>query len=149
MKLIVIINILLITLLLSGCLAEIRADNLTYKLNENARYEHSPYRWVTISSSGDDVKIAKQLYGNILSSSSINEPHKSVLISKIKESEKSKGRSTNITLREIRELPKGGYWTNIPIEAWVFDNNGEEIVYTVWLDEKEYLLKGPWTNASD
>jgi len=45
-------------------------------------------------------------------------------------------------------LPPAGHWGQLLIEAWVFDNEGEEVVYTVWYRTPgDYTLKGPWTKS--
>jgi len=141
------IKTIFITLLLFGFPVHILAEEVTVdQLNEKAEEEHSPYRWVAVDSSGDKATLVKQLHGIEISSGTLKGLRRNNLISKIKAREKNDGRSKNITLKEMRMLPPAGHWGQLLIEAWVFDNEGEEVVYTVWYRTPgDYTLKGPWT----
>jgi len=147
MKYTTVIKTIFITLLLSGFPVHILAEELTVdQLNEKAEEEHSPYRWVAVDSSGDKATLIKQLHGIEIASGTLKGPIKTKLLSRMKSREKSNGRSKNITFKEMRMLPPAGHWGQLLIEAWVFDNEGEEIVYTVWYRTPgEFTLKGPWT----
>lgn len=149
MKYTTVIKTIFITLLLSGYPVHIFAEEVTAdQLNEKAEEEHSPYRWVAVDSSGDKVTLIKQLHGVVISSGTLKGLRKTNLLSKIKNREKNDGRSINITLKEMRMLPPAGHWGQLLIEAWVFDNEGEEVVYTVWYRTPgDYTLKGPWTKS--
>jgi hypothetical protein len=142
-----VIKTIFITLLLSGFPVHILAEELTVEqLNEKAEEEHSPYRWAAVDSGDDKATLIKQLHGTVIYSSTLKGPRKTKLISRITSREKSNRRSTNVTLKELRLLPPGGHWGQLIIEAWVFDNEGEEVAYTVWYRTPgDYTLKGPWT----
>ena len=125
-----------ITLLFS---TSVFAKDTVDSLNAEAEEENSPYRWVTLSK--------KELVGDVIPGSTMKVHKEEAIIARVKSREKSFQRSNNVTLKEIRALEPGGHWDQIFIEAWVFDNEGVEVVYTFWLNNPtDYLFKGPWTN---
>ena len=125
-----------ITLLLS---INVFAKDTIDSLNAKAEEENSPYRWITLSE--------KELAGDVIPGSTMKVHKEETIIARVKSREKSFQRSNNVTLKEIRALEPGGHWDQIFIEAWVFDNEGVEVVYTFWLNNPtDYLFKGPWTN---
>ena len=145
MKYTSLIHTIIIALLLSAYMSPIHAEETAEQLNDKAEQEHSPYRWV-VDNNEDKATLIKQLHGKVFTASSMKGPRKVKLIAKIKAREKSDGRSKNITLKEIRMLPPAGYWGQMVVEAWIFDNEGAEVAYTIWhKNPTDYLLKGPWT----
>ena len=147
MKYTAIIKTIFITLLFSCFPVHILAEELTVEqLNEKAEENHSPYRWVAADSGDDKATLVKQLHGAVIYSSTLKGPRKTKLISRVTSREKSNGRSTNVKLKALRLLPPGGHWGQLLIEAWVFDNEGEEVAYTItYRTPAEFTLKGPWT----
>ena len=115
------------------------AKDTIASLNAKAEEENSPYRWVTLSK--------KVLVGDVIPGSTMKLHKEEAILARVRSKEKSVQRSNNVTLKEIRALEPGGFWDQIFIEAWVFDNEGVEVVYTFWLNNPmDYLFKGPWTN---
>jgi len=136
MKLVTLLNALLITLLISN---NVLATESVDSLNAKAEEENSPYRWVTVDK--------KELTGDVIPGSTMKVHKPEAIIARVKAKESSVQRSKNVTLKEIRALEPGGHWDQYFIEAWVFDNEGVEVVYTFWLkNPTDYLFKGPWSN---
>lgn len=138
---------------LVGCLGAMRASNLTYNLDKQAIQEDSPYRWESEHTGGDSYKVYRVLAGEPKTLDISNED-KEYILGKIKYRESTNGRSGDITLSEVRHLPNGGFWRNIPIDSWIFDNDGAQIIYTVWYKKEDdgnfsYEIKGPWTDETE
>jgi hypothetical protein len=148
MKYTTVIKTIFITLLLSGYLTNLRAEDTMEQLNIKAEEEHSPYRWISVENTKNKTAVVKQLHGTVIYSSTLKGPRKTKIISRVTSREKSNGRSTNITLKELRLLPPAGHWGQLQVEAWIFDNEGEEVVYTIWYRTPgDYTLNGPWTKS--
>ena len=145
------------TLLLSGCLAHMDAKNAANNLNARAKIEGNPYRWVVIDLEGDTAKLEKQLAGEV-GPSKVTDTKKEIILSRIHQLETQNGRATKPKLKEVRILSEPWHtWTkadlsgalkNRVFEAWVFDNDGKEVVYSVQhipgTKDDEFLVKGPW-----
>lgn len=116
------------TLLLSGCQAH-RATIAANVVNAELEREGSPYRWVVIDLEGDRARLEQQLAGEI-GSSKVTESKKQKILSEIEQLEAENGWTTKPQLKEVRILPQA-LLRNKVVEAWVFDNSGKEIVYTV------------------
>ena len=150
--------IIALSLLLSGCLAHMRATNVASNLNARAENEGSPYRWVVIDLGGDKAKLEQKLAGEV-GASKVSDSKKQNILFKIEQLEAKNGRATGPQLREVRilsaALPMNQLsvmFTNKIVEAWVFDNSGNEIVYTVEhapeTKDEEFVVKGPWLKRS-
>jgi hypothetical protein len=146
------------SLLLSGCLAHMRATNVASNLNAKAEREGSPYRWVVIDLEGDKAKLEQQLAGET-GASKMSDSKKQNVLFKIEQLDAKSGRATRSQLKEIRilsaALPMNQLFevlTKKVVEAWVFDNSGNEIVYTVehtpGTKDEEFVVKGPWLKGS-
>ena len=147
--------IIAFSLPLSGCLAHMRATNVATSLNAKAENEGSPYRWVVIDLEGDKAKLEQQLAGEV-GASKVSDSKKQNILFKIEQLEAKDGRATRSQLREVRILSAAlpmnqlfGMLTKKVVEAWVFDNGGNEIVYTVEehtpeTKDEEFVVKGPW-----
>lgn len=132
------------TLLFSGCLAHMDANNAATNLNYQAKREGIPYRWHVVSLKGDNARLEKRLIGKV-SQSKASDAKQRAALSKIEELEKTNGRSVKPLLKEVRMLDKRQGKT---VEAWVFNSSGTEITYTVehapGTDDQEFLVRGPW-----
>lgn len=133
-----------LTLLLSGCLAHIEANNTVNHLNIQAKKEGGPYRWHVVSLKGDSVRLEKRLIGKV-SQSKVSDAKQRAALSKIEELEKTNGRIEKPSLKEVRMLDKRQGKT---AEAWVFSSGGREITYIVehalGTDDQDFLVRGPW-----
>jgi len=142
--------IIALSLLLSGCLAHMRATNVASSLNARAENEGSPYRWVVIDLGGDKAKLEQQLAGEV-GASKVSDSKKQNILLKVEQLETKNGRSTRPQLKEVRILP-AALLTNKIIEVWIFDTSGNEIVYTVehapGTKDEEFVVKGPWLKRS-
>lgn len=137
-----VLKTIFITLLLSFSPINVLAEDTVDSLNAKAEEENSPYRWVTLDK--------KELVGDVIPGSTMKVHKPETIIGRVKAKETSVRRSKNVVLKETRALKPGGHWGQYFVEAWVFDNEGLEVVYTFWLrNPTEYLFKGPYTNNPD
>ena len=157
-KIVFAVFIIALSLLLSGCLAHMRATNVASNLNAKAENEGSPYRWVVMDLGGDKAKLEQQLAGEVGASKVSNSKKQNILL-KIEQLETKNGRATRPQLKEVRSLSAAlpmnqlaAMLTNKIVEVWIFDNSGNEIVYTVehapGTKDEEFVVKGPWLKRS-
>lgn len=147
-----------VLLLLSGCLAHMRATNTASALNSQAAREDSPYRWYVVDLDGDEAVLKQRLIGDVAPSKT-TESKRQAILSKVAELEAKHGRTTQFQIKEVRILPPAlvlsvliDSVTKKVIEAWVLDSGGKEVVYTIehvpGTQDEEFKLKGPWAKRS-
>ena len=140
------IYLLLVSLVLSGCLAYMRASNMARHLNYQAP-KGTPYVWVAVPLKGDRAKLEQKLAGTI-TNSTLSEANYAKALQEMAE---KLGGDASTSVKEVRLFHKQPFVSE-SIESWVIDFSNGTHVFTVEIDEtsdgQTFNVRGPWEKAS-